>query len=68
MTERQPLATPKEVGEYLSVPATTLRQWRYHGTGPKWMKVNSMVRYDWDNVEAWLEASRRASEKAEASR
>ena len=53
---RQPLATPTEVAEFLAVPESRLRQWRYLGTGPAYTKLeNSLVRYRWPDVEAWLE-------------
>jgi predicted DNA-binding transcriptional regulator AlpA len=61
MTTRRPLATAGQVSEFLSVPQTTLRQWRYHGTGPRWIKCGSMVRYSWDDVEAWLAANHKAT-------
>lgn len=61
---RKPLATPKDVAEFLSVPPTTLKQWRYLGTGPKYTKLNQLVRYDWSDVEAFVEAKRRESAAA----
>jgi hypothetical protein len=33
-----------------------LRQWRYLGIGPKYLKVGATVRYRTRDVEAWLEA------------
>lgn len=53
---RQPLATSKDVAEFLAVPESRLRQWRYLGTGPAYRKLeNHLVRYRWADVEAWLE-------------
>lgn len=53
MTKR-PLASPKQLAEFLGRPEGTLKQWRYHGRGPAYIKTGGHVRYDWDVVEAWL--------------
>jgi predicted DNA-binding transcriptional regulator AlpA len=50
----EPLATQEEVAEYLRVPPSTLEQWRWRKTGPKWSKVGRYVRYDWADVEQWF--------------
>lgn len=52
--DRRPLATPKQVSEYLTVPEETLRQWRHRSTGPRYQKVGHLVRYDWKDVDTWL--------------
>jgi hypothetical protein len=57
---KRPLATPEELSEYLGdISVDTLKDWRYRGGGPKWIPVGKHVRYDWDDVEAWLDARRR---------
>jgi excisionase family DNA binding protein len=56
----EPLATQGEVAEYLRVPASTLEQWRWRKTGPKWSKVGRHVRYAWADVEEWFSAQRHA--------
>ncbi len=61
MTVRRPLATPQEVASYLQKPLRTLEQWRYLGTGPRFIKVGRDVRYQWDAVDAWLNANRQAA-------
>jgi hypothetical protein len=33
-----------------------LRQWRYLGEGPRYLKVGATVRYRVHDVEAWLKA------------
>jgi Helix-turn-helix domain len=43
-----------QVAEILSKPPRTLRQWRYLGIGPKYLKVGATVRYRTRDVEAWL--------------
>jgi predicted DNA-binding transcriptional regulator AlpA len=53
---RRPLATPQEVAEFLAVPESRLRQWRYLGTGPAYRKLaNHLVRYQWADIEDWLD-------------
>ena len=45
-----------QVAEILGKPPRTLRQWRYVGSGPKYLKVGATVRYRSNDVEAWLKA------------
>lgn len=52
----EPLMSAEEVGEIIGRPARTLRQWRYLGKGPKYVKVGATVRYRPADVEAWIEA------------
>lgn len=55
------LAEPDEVAQYLGVPDGTLRQWRYLGTGPKYIKVGRHIRYRWSDVAVWLDSQTRAA-------
>jgi hypothetical protein len=59
----RPLATPKEVADYLGgegeITVDTLKDWRYKHEGPRYIPVGKHVRYDWDDVEAWLDARRK---------
>jgi hypothetical protein len=55
----QPLATPQEVATYLQKPVKTLAEWRYRGIGPAYSRSGRDVRYDWDDVLAWVAAQRR---------
>ena len=50
------LATPAELAEYLGVNVGTLRQWAYRKQGPPYVMVEGARRYDWDQVQAYLEA------------
>ena len=55
MGDRQPLAVPEEVAEYLRVKnVQTLANWRHSGIGPPYVKTEGSVRYRWSDVEAWL--------------
>lgn len=55
MSTRRPLATPKEVSDYLGVPVGTLYQWTHHGRGPKVSRVGRHLRYRWEDIDAYLE-------------
>lgn len=44
--------------DYLKVPPGTLRQWRYHRTGPPYFKVGRHVRYTREEVDRWLREQR----------
>lgn len=59
MTERRPLGTPAQVGEYLGVPVATLYQWTHKGIGPKVARVGRHLRYQWADIDAWLEEQAR---------
>jgi excisionase family DNA binding protein len=63
MLER--LMSLADLSEMLSVPVTTLYQWRHRGEGPPGYRVGRHVRYRRSEVEAWLETQadgyRRAS-------
>jgi excisionase family DNA binding protein len=50
-----PLLSPKQVAELLSVPVATIYQWRYRSEGPPGFKLGGHVRYRRSSVEAWLD-------------
>jgi predicted DNA-binding transcriptional regulator AlpA len=50
------LLSEAEVAEVLGKPPRTLRQWRYLGAGPRYLKVGATVRYRKADLEAWLRA------------
>jgi excisionase family DNA binding protein len=52
----EPLATLREVADYLRLPPKTLYSWRYRGEGPPGIRVGRHVRYRWADVEGWLSA------------
>jgi hypothetical protein len=53
------LLSTEEVAEVLGRPPRTLRQWRYLGVGPKYLKVGAAVCYRPGDVEGWLRAQER---------
>lgn len=56
-----PLLTPGDVSDYISIPEETLAQWRYRRIGPAWLKVGRHVRYQRTDLDAWLAAQRTAT-------
>ena len=52
----QALLTPKEVSREIKVPEATLTDWRYHGTGPVYVRVGRGIRYRRGAIDHWLDA------------
>ncbi|WP_159800876.1 helix-turn-helix transcriptional regulator [Arthrobacter zhaoguopingii] len=54
------LLTPAELADRLSTSVAQLANWRYQGTGPRFIKTGAkLVRYRAVDVEAWLDAQTR---------
>lgn len=53
------LLAPDDLAKLLSVSTGQLAQMRYLGTGPKYVKVGTRVRYALSDVRAWLDEQRR---------
>ena len=53
------LLTSQQVAEMFSIPEGTLRYWRKIGVGPSWVKLEGTIRYDADDVKAYVEGCRR---------
>jgi excisionase family DNA binding protein len=64
MVNTRPLATRKEVAQFLRVSVQRMEQWAHRGKGPRFTKVGRLVRYDWADVEKWLTAQEAGGEKA----
>lgn len=52
---RDNITTAAEVADAMGISVDALKQMRYRGVGPKFIKVGSRVRYRWSDVEAYLE-------------
>ena len=57
---RVPLDTP-DAAAYLNVLPNYLEKLRCNGDGPVFIKRNGLVRYDPDDLDAWIEAGKRRS-------
>ena len=53
----QRLWTLQDVSDFLGVPVGTLYQWRVRREGPPAFEVGRHVRFDPDEVRAWLARS-----------
>jgi predicted DNA-binding transcriptional regulator AlpA len=56
MKTTQPLASRKEVAERLGLPPSTLADWAHRGIGPRYRRLGKAARYDWLDVETWIES------------
>lgn len=59
------LLTEKQVAEAYGFSVKTLQKWRSNGDGPGYIKIGYSVRYDPEELAAYIRAGRRNS-KAEA--
>ena len=48
-----------EAGEYLNVKPATLGQWRYSGRGPKYSKLNGLIRYKLKDLMDYIRKNER---------
>ena len=55
------LLKEREAAQFLTLKVATLRRWRWYGRGPRYLKLGGAIRYELAEIEAFKEASRRAS-------
>jgi len=55
------LLNEHEAAAALALKVATLRRWRWAGKPPRFLKIGSAVRYDPDELAAFIEAARRSS-------
>jgi predicted DNA-binding transcriptional regulator AlpA len=53
---RDRLARPEEIAEYLGTAVANLAKWRYEKSGPPYHRCGRLIRYRWAEVDAWLDA------------
>ncbi len=58
MVELQKLLTEQEVASLTGISKPTLRRWRRLGSGPPFLRLGGLVRYDPAELRRWLKASR----------
>jgi len=56
--------TPHEVAEALAVSEHTLANWRVERTGPAYIRIGGLIRYDGVDLEEWLESRKRKTDDA----
>jgi len=52
------LLTSEQVAGQLQVPVETLRKWRYHRSGPTFLKIGRHVRYKQIDVDRFVARSK----------
>lgn len=58
---------PAEAAERLGVQRSTLDNWRWNGSGPRYVKVGGRVRYRLADLAEWLDVRTRTSTSELAS-
>lgn len=46
-----------DAASYLGIADRTLKLWRKQGRSPRFKKVNSEIRYEFSDMDRWLEGS-----------
>lgn len=58
MNHQAPLASSKDVAEFIGVTSNALAKLRMDGNGPAFIRVGSRnIKYRWSDVEAWIDAN-----------
>ncbi|MCF6217018.1 MAG: helix-turn-helix domain-containing protein [Emcibacter sp.] len=60
-TYLQKLLTEQEVAGFFGFKASTLRRWRWAGTGPKFRKIGGCVRYHPDDISDYVDSATRTN-------
>ena len=50
------LLNDRDVARITGMSLASVRRWRLHRQGPKYLKINSAVRYRPQDITAWLES------------
>jgi hypothetical protein len=59
--ERRPPLDTVAAATYIGAKPNYLEKLRCNGDGPIFIKLNGLVRYDPDDLDAWLDAGKRTS-------
>lgn len=59
------LMNTNQAAQYLNVTAQRLRQWRYEGKGPNFVKMSGLVRYHQDDLDNYIALSRRKTQEVD---
>jgi predicted DNA-binding transcriptional regulator AlpA len=57
------LLDERDVAELLGVAVSTVSKMRYQGIGLAFVKVGKITRYQWSDVQEWLDQQRRCEEE-----
>ena len=56
--------TIKELSKFIKIKESTLYSWVHHGLIP-FHKLNGLVRFDMEEIESWVKASRKEPQRQE---
>lgn len=51
--------TPRELAQQLGVSPQTLASWRFYGKGPKFTRMERLIRYRLSDVDEWIASQNR---------
>lgn len=54
MEDSDEVLTPREVAAILKVSVRTLESWRSQGRGPRWVKVEGLIRYPGRYLQSYV--------------
>ena len=46
--------TDVELAEYLAISVATVRRWRQQGRGPRWIRIESSIRYPVADLHSYV--------------
>jgi predicted DNA-binding transcriptional regulator AlpA len=59
IVESDKLIDSKQLADYLGAQVATVEGWRVKGVGPRYIKVQRLVRYRTKDVDQWLNSHTR---------
>jgi excisionase family DNA binding protein len=62
----RPLLVTAEAANYTGQGESTLNKLRVYGGGPRFIKFGKSVRYDPDDLDAWIKSRKRSSTSEQA--
>ena len=62
----RPLLTTEQAADRLQMSPRTLARWRINGAGPAYIEIGSRVRYDPDDLDAWIREIRQPTDATRA--
>jgi len=61
MSATRVLLNTTDAAAYVGASESSLNKWRIYGTGPRFLKIGSRVKYDLDELNRWLASRERAT-------
>jgi len=55
---REPLPGRKELAAYIGMTEAGVAQLHYRGLGPRQIKIGRTIRYEWDEIDRWIESQK----------